>query len=93
MGYQHKLNKGTIFRNKTSDAQSKYGGGITQYYSGSANVGGKDYTVRAYIEETKGGVPVYKLDFREATPALVDPNNPVVLDQANESSDQYLDGI
>jgi hypothetical protein len=93
MGYQHKPNKGTIFRNKTSDAQSKYGGGITQYYSGSANVDGKDYTIRAYIEETKNGTPVYKLDFREMTAAAVDPNSPIVLDQSSESSDQYNDGI
>jgi hypothetical protein len=59
VSFEQKPNNGSLFRNKQKrDAQSPG-------YGGSAVIGGVEYRINAWLNETKGGERYFKLTFTE----------------------------
>ena len=55
MAYEHKENKGSIFKNDRKEKDTH------PDYTGQANVNGTVYNVSAWINESKGGKKYYGL--------------------------------
>ena len=58
MAYEHKENKGSIFKNEKKEKETH------PDYTGQANVDGTVYNVSAWINESKGGKKYFGLYFR-----------------------------
>ena len=57
MAYEHKENKGSIFKNEKKEKETH------PDYTGQANVNGTLYNVSAWINESKGGKKYFGLAF------------------------------
>ena len=57
MAYEHKENKGSIFKNEKKEKET------LPDYTGQANVDGTVYNVSAWINESKGGKKYFGLAF------------------------------
>ena len=57
MAYEHKENKGSIFKNEKKEKETH------PDYTGQANVDGTVYNVSAWINEIKGGKKYFGLAF------------------------------
>ena len=57
MAYEHKENKGSIFKNEKKEKETQ------PDYTGQANVDGTVYNVSAWINKSKGGKKYFGLSF------------------------------
>ena len=57
MAYEHKENKGSIFKNEKKEKETH------PDYTGQANVDGTVYNVSAWINKSKGGKKYFGLSF------------------------------
>ena len=57
MAYEHKENKGSIFKNENKEKETQ------PDYTGQANVDGTVYNVSAWINKSKGGKKYFGLSF------------------------------
>lgn len=59
MAYEHRENSGSLFKNDKRHTESH------PNYKGSANIGGKEYWVSCWRNESKGGEVFLSLAFSE----------------------------